>query len=364
MSEKPPDGSAEATAPTYRKAGVDLDVDEGFTSEIGRIARTTMRPEVLSGIGGFAGLFKAPDRYRDPLFVAGADGVGTKLKLAAQLKRFDTVGIDCVAMVVNDLAVQGAEPLVFLDYLAMSRLETDRAEEALRGIAEGCRRAGCALLGGETASMPGVYQEGEIELVGFGVGVVERSAVIDGSTISNGDALVGIASGGLHSNGFSLVRKILDDKASGGDLDLFADDPILNGSLASALLSPTRIYAKAVLNLTRDFEVKGFVHITGGGFAGNIPRVLPKSVRARIDLSSWPRPRIFSWIAQEGEIAEDEMLRVFNCGIGMVAIVAQDKRNDVIERLQALGERAYSIGVIERRNESDDALHLTRGEGG
>ncbi len=346
------------SAPAYRRAGVDLDRDEGFTTEIGRIARSTLRPEILSGIGGFAGLFKPPDRYRDPLFVAGADGVGTKLKLAAQLKRFDTVGIDCVAMVVNDLAVQGAEPLVFLDYLAMSTLDRDRAEEALRGIAEGCRRAGCALLGGETASMPGVYQEGEIELVGFGVGVVERDAVIDGSAISEGDTLVAISSGGLHSNGFSLVRAVLDRRAAGVGLDLFAEDPLLNGSLAGALLAPTRIYAKAVLNLARDFQVKGLVHITGGGLEGNIPRILPASVRATIDLGAWPRPRIFEWIAREGQIGDAEMLRVFNCGIGMIAVVPSHEAEDVVGRLRGLGERAYPIGHVERRGEGEDALRF------
>jgi phosphoribosylformylglycinamidine cyclo-ligase len=348
----------EGSAPAYRQAGVDLDRDEGFTTEIGQIARTTMRPEVLSGIGGFAGLFKAPDRYRDPLFVASADGVGTKLKLAAQLKRFDTVGIDCVAMVVNDIAVQGAEPLVFLDYLAMNTLDRDRAEEALRGVAEGCRRAGCALLGGETASMPGVYHEGEIELVGFGIGVVERDAVIDGSTISEGDALVAISSGGLHSNGFSLVRAILDRRAAGAGLDLYADDPLLNGSLASALLTPTRIYAKAVLNLARDFRVKGIVHITGGGLEGNIPRILPASVRASIDLDAWPQPPIFEWIAREGEIERAEMFRVFNCGIGMLVVVPAHEARDVVDRIQGLGERAYRVGSVERRAEGEDALRF------
>lgn len=357
MADPYDDGSA----PAYRQAGVDLDRDEGFTTEIGQIARTTMRPEILSGIGGFAGLFKAPDRYRDPLFVASADGVGTKLKLAAQLKRFDTVGIDCVAMVVNDLAVQGAEPLVFLDYLAMNSLDRDRAQEALRGVAEGCRRAGCALLGGETASMPGVYHEGEIELVGFGVGVVERNAVIDGSAISEGDALVAISSGGLHSNGFSLVRSVLDRRAAGAGLDLYADDPLLNGSLASALLTPTRIYAKAVLNLARDFQIKGLVHITGGGLEGNIPRILPATVRATIDLDAWPRPRIFEWIQREGQIEEAEMLRVFNCGIGMLVVVPAQEAEDVAARLQGLGERAYRVGSVERRAEGAEPLHFLGG---
>jgi phosphoribosylformylglycinamidine cyclo-ligase len=339
---------------------VDLDHDESFVSEIAKIARATFRPEVLSGIGGFAGLFKAPDRYREPILVASADGVGTKLKLAAQLGRYDTVGIDCVAMVVNDLVVQGAEPLVFLDYLAMGRLERKIAEEALRGIAEGCRRASCALLGGETATMPGVYPEGEVELVGFGVGVVERERVIDGSTIGEGDAVIGIGSNGVHSNGYSLVRTIVEQGVAAGSLDLLAQNDELNGSLASALLAPTRIYVKPVLNLMRDFEIRGLVHVTGGGFEGNVPRVLPKGVRARIDLDAWPRPPIFGWLQRAAEIEESEMLRVFNCGIGMIAIVPREQAGEVLERLQGLGERAYRIGAIERRQPDEPAVLLDR----
>jgi len=355
-----PAGSPEKTAPTYARAGVDLDHDEGFVSEIARIARTTFRPEVLSGIGGFAGLFKTPDRYRDPVLVASADGVGTKLKLAAQLGRWDTIGIDCVAMVVNDLVVQGAEPLVFLDYVAMGRLDTKVAADALRGVAEGCRRAGCALLGGETATMPGTYEDGDLELVGFGVGVVERDKVIDGSTISEGDVLIGIGSNGVHSNGFSLVRHILDRSLRAGAVDLWAEVDELNGSLASALLAPTRIYVKPVLNLIRDFPIKGIVHITGGGFDGNIPRVLPKGVAARIDLGSWPRPAVFGWLARTGEIDEAEMLRVFNCGIGMVLVVPPEQTDDVLERLQGLGERAYRIGAVERRQPDDATMRYVR----
>jgi len=353
---KRPEGPA--TAPSYARAGVDLDRDEAFVERIASIARATFRPEVLSGIGGFAGLFKAPDRYREPVFVASADGVGTKLKLAAELKRFDTVGIDCVAMVVNDLVVQGAEPLVFLDYLAMGRLEPGRAEEALRGIAEGCRRAGCALLGGETASMPGVYAEGELELVGFGVGVVERDDLIDGSTISEGDRLVGIASNGLHSNGYSLVRQVLEERARGGSLDLFAEEEVLNGSLASGLLTPTRIYCKAILNLVRHFEIKGLIHVTGGGLEGNVPRILPRGVRARFELGSWSRPAIFDWLERTGGLEEREMLRVFNCGLGMIAVVPPGIADEVVERLQGLGERAYAVGSVERRGENEPPIHF------
>lgn len=349
-----------ASASAYARAGVDLDHDEDFVSDIARIARSTFRPEVLSGIGGFAGLFKTPDRYREPVLVASADGVGTKLKLAARLGRYDTVGIDCVAMVVNDLVVQGAEPLVFLDYVAMGRLDKKVAEDALRGVAEGCRRAGCALLGGETATMPGMYGEGEIELVGFGVGVVERDRVIDGSTISDGDALVGIGSNGVHSNGFSLVRSIVDEGVAAGTVDLLAENEELNGSLAAALLAPTRIYVKPVLNLVRDFEVKGLVHVTGGGFPGNVPRVLPRGVRARIDLGSWPRPPVFDWLQRRAELPDAEMLRVFNCGIGMIAVVPAQQVPDVLERLQGLGERAYLIGAVERRKPDEPALRFVR----
>jgi phosphoribosylformylglycinamidine cyclo-ligase len=354
----PPDEARKpaASAPRYAASGVDLDRDEGFIEQIKEIARPTLRPEILSSIGGFAGTFKAPDRYKDPIFVASTDGVGTKLKLATQLGRLDTVGIDCVAMVVNDLVVQGAEPIVFLDYLAMGSLDPAVARQALRGVAEGCRRAGCALLGGETASMPGLYAPRDLELVGFGVGVVERDALIDGSSISQGDALIGVASSGCHSNGYSLVRKIVDAGVEAGKLDLRAENEELNTSLASALLAPTRIYVKPILNLRRDFRLKGIVHITGGGFPGNVPRVLPRGVRARIDPTAWPRPAIFQLLQRVGELSEDEMLRVFNCGIGMILIVPREEANDVMERLQALGERSYRVGEIEAKAPEDPPL--------
>ena len=353
--------SSEATASAYAAAGVDLDHDESFVSEIAEITRPTLRPEILSSIGGFAGLFKAPERYSNPIFVACNDGVGTKLKLASRLGRYDTVGIDCVAMVVNDMIVQGAEPLVFLDYLAMNSLDTDIAKQALRGIAEGCRRAGCGLLGGETASMPGVYQDGDIELVGMGVGVVEREKVIDGSTISNGDTLLGLASSGCHSNGYSLVRKVIDAAEKSDGLDLRAVNDDLNTSVGGALLTPTRIYVKPVLNVLRDFVVKGMVHVTGGGFEGNVPRVLPKTVRARIDPLSWPRPPIFDLLQRLGSISTEEMLRVFNCGIGMVMIVAPEMAAEVTERLGALGERTYRIGQIEAKDPDDAGLKFDPG---
>ncbi|MDH3520522.1 MAG: phosphoribosylformylglycinamidine cyclo-ligase [Myxococcales bacterium] len=354
----PPD-ETQSSAPAYARAGVDLDHDEAFVDEIREITRPTLRPEILSSVGGFAGLFKAPDRYENAVFVAATDGVGTKLKLAAQLQRFDTVGIDCVAMVVNDLVVQGAEPLVFLDYVAMAKLDRARARQALRGIAEGCKRAGCSLLGGETATMPGVYEEGEIELVGFGVGVVERDRLIDGSGISQGDALLGLASSGCHSNGYSLVRNIVEAGVRAGRLDLRAENAELNTSLAAALLAPTRIYVKPLLNVMRDFNIKGMAHITGGGFSGNVPRSLPKGVRARIDPTSWPRPPIFGLLQREGNLDESEMLRVFNCGIGMVIVVPSEQSEDVLDRLRAVGERAYRIGEIEAK--APDAAPLLLG---
>ncbi len=355
-TQRTPATPSRNSAPTYARAGVDLDHDEGFVDEIKEIARSSFRPELLSGIGGFAGLFKTPDRYKDPVLVACTDGVGTKLELAQRLGRYDTIGIDCVAMVVNDLVVQGAEPLVFLDYLAMGQLDRKIAADALRGLTEGCRRAGCALLGGETATMPGFYPPGRLELVGFAVGVVERDRVIDGSSIREGDVLVGIASSGFHSNGYSLVRAIVDRAEAAGALDLMAEAPGLNTTLASALLAPTRIYVKPVLNLLRDLTVNGMVHITGGGFEGNVPRVLPKGVRAKIDPKSWPRAGVFDLIQRSGEIDDAEMLRVFNCGIGMILIVPREQSVEIVERLQGNGERAYRIGEIERRNPEDAPL--------
>ncbi len=343
-------------APAYARAGVDLDHDESFVDDIKEIAKSTFRPEVLSSIGGFAGMFKAPDRYKDPIFVAATDGVGTKLKLASQIGRYDTIGIDCVAMVVNDLVVQGAEPIIFLDYIAMGDLSKAIAGDTLRGVAEGCRRAGCALLGGETATMPGVYAKGDVELVGFSVGVVERDGVIDGSNIAEGDVLIGIASSGLHSNGYSLVRSVLDAGIAAGTVDLFGQPPELRTSLASALLSPTRIYVKPLLNLIRDFEIHGFVHVTGGGFEGNVPRVLPSGVRAHMDTLAWPRPDVYAWITRVGGLSESELLRVFNCGIGMIAIVPAASADEILDRLLGLGERGYKIGVIERKAAGDPPM--------
>lgn len=347
---------SEPTAPSYARAGVDLDHDESFIDDVKDIVRSTFRPEVLSSIGGFAGLFKTPERYQDPVLVAATDGVGTKLKLAAQIGRFDTIGIDCVAMVVNDLIVQGAEPLIFLDYIAMGKLDKQRASEALRGLAEGCKRSGCALLGGETATMPGMYPDGELEMVGFSVGVVERDALIDGSTISEGDALIGISSSGFHSNGYSLVRQVLDEGLAAGRLDLFGEYPEMKSSLASELLAPTRIYVKPLLNILRDFTVNGLCHVTGGGFLGNVPRVLPDGVRARIDPNAWTRPGVYPWIQKQAELPEEELLRVFNCGIGMLVVAPEEQAEEIVHRLGSLGERAYRIGGVERRQADEEQL--------
>ncbi len=347
--------TASNSAPAYAQAGVDLDSDEAFVEDIKEIAKTTStRREVLSSIGGFAGMFKAPERYKEPIMVACTDGVGTKLKLAAELGVFDTIGIDCVAMVVNDLVVQGAEPLIFLDYLAMGQLDQTIAKATLSGLAEGCRQSNCALLGGETATMPGIYPKGEIEIVGFSVGVVERAQIIDGSEVHDGDAIVGIGSSGVHSNGFSLVRKIVDEAVARGDLDLYAESDELGTTPGLALLAPTRIYVKAILNLMRDFTLRGIVHITGGGFVGNIPRILPDSVMARVDPTSWTRPGVFPLLQRLGGISEDEMLRVFNCGIGMALIVPPSEVEEIIDRLRGLGETAFLIGQVQRKDSPDD----------
>ena len=356
-----PAGDDTNSAPTYAKAGVDLDHDESFIDDVKEIVRGTTRPEVLSSIGGFAGMFKTPERYKDPIWVAATDGVGTKLSLARQIGRYDTIGIDCVAMVVNDLVVQGAEPVVFLDYLAMSKLDRKIASDALRGLAEGCRRAGCALLGGETATMPGVYRDGDLEVVGFSVGVVDRDNMIDGSSISEGDVLLGMASNGFHSNGYSLVRHVVDQGIQAGTVDLFAANEELNTTLASALIAPTRIYVKPILNLIRDFKINGIIHITGGGFDGNIPRILPSGVQARLDTGSWPRPGVYDWITRQGELSEEELLRVFNCGIGMVLVVPRDQADEISHRLEGLGERSYRIGEIERREPDGPSLIIDPG---
>jgi len=339
---------------TYKDAGVDIDAGNRFVQAIKPLVKATFRPEVLTDIGGFGGLFSLhADKYRRPTLVSSTDGVGTKLKVAFQVDRHDTVGIDLVAMCVNDIVVQGAEPLFFLDYFATGKLATDKAVEVVGGIAEGCRQAGCALIGGETAEMPGMYQEGEYDLAGFAVGVVDDNAIIDGSTITVGDNLIGIASSGLHSNGYSLVRKILleDHSLPLGDIPEGLDAP-----LGEVLLTPTRIYVKTILNLLRDFRVKGMAHITGGGITENVPRVLPRHCQAVIDKGAWARPPIFRLVQKLGQVDEAEMLRTLNCGIGMVIIVPAAEVEDVLTRLGGLKETAFLIGEVVKRPEDEEQV--------
>jgi phosphoribosylformylglycinamidine cyclo-ligase len=325
---------------TYRDAGVDIDAGDALVERIRPFARRTLRPEVLAGIGGFGALVEIGKRFREPVLVAGTDGVGTKLMLAFVLQRHDTVGIDLVAMSANDVLVQGAEPLFFLDYFACGKLDVEVAASVVKGIAAGCEQAGCALIGGETAEMPGLYKEGEYDLAGFAVGVVEKSAVIDGRTIAEGDAVLGLASSGPHSNGYSLIRRIV--AASGADLRA----PFDNTTLGEALLTPTRIYVKPVLDLLSQVPVKGMAHITGGGLLENVPRMLPAGLQARLARNTWPRPAIFSWLQRHGRVADDEMHRVFNCGIGMALVVAPEHADRALRALATAGERAYRIGSI------------------
>ena len=326
---------------SYRDAGVDIDAGDALVEAIKPYARRTLRPEVLTGIGGFGALVEISKKYREPVLVAGTDGVGTKLKLAFRLKRHDTVGIDLVAMSVNDVLVQGAEPLFFLDYFACGKLDLASATDVIKGVARGCELAGCALIGGETAEMPSMYPEGEYDLAGFAVGVVEKSAIISGADIVAGDAVLGLASSGAHSNGYSLIRAIIER----ADPDLAAD--FHGRPLADVLLEPTRIYVKPVLALMRSIKVKGLAHITGGGLVENIPRALPEGVSAVLQKSAWPMPPLFNWLQEHGGVAEAEMHRVFNCGIGMTVIVAEADAAAALRLLGEAGERAYRIGRIE-----------------
>jgi phosphoribosylformylglycinamidine cyclo-ligase len=325
---------------SYRDAGVDIDEGDALVEAIKPFARRTLRPEVLAGIGGFGALCRIPEKYRQPVLVSGTDGVGTKLKLAFQLARHDSVGIDLVAMSVNDVLVQGAEPLFFLDYFACGKLELPVATEVVKGIARGCELAGCALIGGETAEMPGMYPQGEYDLAGFCVGVVEKDRVIDGRSIVPGDALLGLASSGPHSNGYSLIRKILE-RAGPAPFDL---------------LEPTRIYVKPVLKLLESVPVKGLAHITGGGLVGNVPRVLPENTVAKIRKDAWPRPAVFEWLQRAGNVAEDEMWRVFNCGIGMALVVAPAHAEAAADLLRAAGETVYEIGGVDAGSGEPAAL--------
>ena len=330
---------------SYRDAGVDIDAGDALVEAIKPFAKRTMREGVLGGIGGFGGLFEISKKFKEPVLVSGTDGVGTKLKLAFELNRHDTVGIDLVAMSVNDILVQGAEPLFFLDYFACGKLDVATATAVVKGIALGCEQSGCALLGGETAEMPGMYPDGEYDLAGFAVGAVEKSQIIDGSKIVPGDVVLGLASSGIHSNGYSLVRKIIEVAKP----DLEAD--FHGRKLSDVLMAPTRLYVKPLLALMASMEVKGLVHITGGGLVENIPRVLQDKLTAVLDGKSWTMPPLFQWLQQHGGVADHEMHRVFNCGIGMTVIVSQENADAAMAQLQAAGETVYRIGDIRAREE-------------
>lgn len=329
---------------TYKDAGVDIEAGNSFVGMIKPLVKSTFRPEVMTEIGGFGGLFSLNSaKYKNPVLVSGTDGVGTKLKIAFMADRHDTVGIDLVAMCVNDIVVQGAEPLFFLDYLATGKLLPEKAASIVKGIAEGCRQAGCALIGGETAEMPGFYADGEYDVAGFAVGVVERENIIDGSSIAVGNRLIGIASSGLHSNGYSLARKLIFERMG---LTIDSELPGTGRTVADELLAPTRIYIRSIMNLLKDFNIKGIAHITGGGILENIPRVLPHGCRASIQLSSWERPTLFSVLQEAGNVERDEMYRTFNMGIGMVLVVDEHEAEDMIYRLNGLDEKAWIIGEI------------------
>ena len=329
---------------TYRDAGVDIDAGDEFVDRIKPLVRSTFRPEVLADLGGFGGLFRlAAKQYEDPVLVSGTDGVGTKLKIAFLMDKHDTVGIDLVAMCVNDIAVSGAEPLFFLDYFATGKLAVDKAQQVVAGIAEGCRQAGCALIGGETAEMPSMYPEGEYDLAGFAVGVVDKPKMIDGKTIQAGDTILGLASSGLHSNGYSLARRVFFDKAK---LTIGSKLPELDRPLGEVLLTPTRIYAKQILALAKDFPIKGVAHVTGGGITENLPRILPQGVCARIDRKAWTVPPIFDVTSKLGQVERDEMFRVFNMGIGLILVVPSQSATAVLKKAAELGDRGWQIGEI------------------
>jgi len=322
---------------TYQDSGVDITKGNELIDEIKPIAKKTFRDEVVTGLGGFGALFELPlDKYKNPVLVSGTDGVGTKLKVAEMLNKHDTIGIDLVAMCVNDLIVQGAEPLFFLDYYATGKLVNSIAKSVIEGIAEGCIQSGCALIGGETAEMPGLYSGSDYDLAGFCVGIVEKDKVIDGSSVAAGDHLVAIGSSGPHSNGYSLIRKVLEKSS--------ADDEVLNH-----LIEPTRIYVKSILSLISKYNIKAISHITGGGLIENIPRVLPKNLAANIDAMSWSMPDVFQWLQTNGNIEQKEMYRVFNCGVGMVLAVSKNDSQRIIDHLNNLGETAWLIGDVSSK---------------
>lgn len=335
----------------YRDAGVDIDAGADLIEQIKPHVKKTMRPEVMGGLGGFGALFEIPlDRYQKPVLVSGTDGVGTKLKLALQMNKHDTIGIDLVAMCVNDILVLGAEPLYFLDYYATGKLDNAVATDVIKGIAEGCIQSGCALTGGETAEMPGMYSEGDYDLAGFCVGIVEKDKIIDSSKVEAGNVLIGIASSGPHSNGYSLIRKVLE--VSDADLS----ETCGNQTLGDALLAPTRIYVKSIHALLEQIDINAMSHITGGGLTENLPRVMPENTRAQIDINSWQLPDVFKWLQQHGNIEDLEMYRTFNCGIGMVLIINEEDADTAIEVLNDAGEAAFKLGEITSSNGAADVI--------
>ncbi|NHB96035.1 phosphoribosylformylglycinamidine cyclo-ligase [Photorhabdus stackebrandtii] len=339
------------TSLSYKDAGVDIDAGNALVDRIKGVVKQTRRPEVMGGLGGFGALCALPQKYREPILVSGTDGVGTKLRLAMDLKRHDTIGIDLVAMCVNDLVVQGAEPLFFLDYYATGKLDVDTAASVITGIAEGCKLSGCALVGGETAEMPGMYHGEDYDVAGFCVGVVEKSEIIDGSNVQAGDALIALAASGPHSNGYSLIRKILS--VSNTD----PETTELEGkSLADHLLAPTKIYVKSLLSLIEHLDIHAIAHLTGGGFWENIPRVLPENTQAQINESSWQWPAIFNWLQQTGNVSRHEMYRTFNCGVGMVIALPQTAVEQALELLNTAGEKAWQIGTIATLKEGEQQV--------
>ena len=329
---------------TYRDAGVDIEAGDALVDQIKPFAKRTMRPEVMSAIGGFGSMFAMPKKFKEPVLVSGTDGVGTKLKLAFQLNKHDTVGIDLVAMSVNDILVQGAEPLFFLDYFACGKLDVSTAANVVKGIAAGCEESGCALVGGETAEMPGMYPAGEYDLAGFVVGCVDKANIIDGTTIANGDVVLGLASSGAHSNGYSLIRKLIEKSG----IDMESD--FHGRKFKDVVMMPTKLYVRSVLALLEAMPVKGMAHITGGGITENIPRVLPEGLTAEISASSWELPPLFKWLKAEGNIADNEMYKTFNCGVGMAIIVAKENAEKAQKVLTAKGETVYQIGLIRLQN--------------
>ena len=332
---------------TYKDAGVDIDAADKFIDSVKKIVKPTFRPEVMSSIGGFGGMFALnKQKYDNPVLVSSTDGVGTKLRIAGMMNKHDTIGIDLVAMCANDIIVQGAEPVFLLDYISIGKINHEILENVLKGIADGCKQAGCSLIGGETAEMPSFYEDGEYDVAGFVVGVVDKEKIIDGSSIAVGDKIVGIASSGVHSNGFSLVRKVFFDS-----LKMKHDDyvEVLGCTVGEELIKPTKIYVKTVLNIMRDFQINGISHITGGGLADNIVRVLPKGCRAKINLGSWDSLPIFDFLRGKGNVDEEDMLRTFNNGIGMVLIVPAEDADEIMLRLKGLDEKAFLIGEIESK---------------